>query len=165
MKVANSRVWMPILPLIALTMVAGAFGCGSGAKGEGSPGSPRVISVGETKRLLLELPYQYRWRRVENPKGATGAVAGTAVGRHGTVIHFGVSLGTEGEPVPVPQSGTRTAYDYSKGGGFVFTDDVIVPGGIAKQIQTAAQWREANHMVVQMQEKLCKATTGDVCPI
>jgi RNA-splicing ligase RtcB len=64
----------------------------------------------------------------------------------------------------VPQSGIRNPYDYSRGGGFLFTDDIIIPGGVGKQIHNGAQWREANLMEVAMEEKLCKATTGQPCP-
>jgi hypothetical protein len=46
----------------------------------------------------------------------------------------------------------------------VFTDDIIIPGGIGKQIKTGAQWREANFMEVKMTQKLCEAATGEVCP-
>jgi len=144
-------------------------GCGAAANGEGTVGSPRVLSSGEAKRLLLRLPYRYRWRQVPLPKGASGALAGTAMGKHRTVIHFGVAFGTAAEAVPVPQAGRRNPYDYSQGGGFVFTDDIIVPrsivpSGIGKQIKTAAQWHEANIMEVEMEEKLCKASTGEPCP-
>jgi hypothetical protein len=113
--------------------------------------------------LLLELPYRYRWREVRLPKGASGVLAGTVIGKHRTEVHFGISLGEEPEPVAVPQSGVHNPY-YYYGGGFVYTDDIIIPGGIGKQIQTSAQWREANMMVVKMQEKLCKAVTGRPCP-
>lgn len=166
MKKVSSRLGPGTVgSLVALAIVAALYGCAAGAEGERSSASPHILSAAETKRLLLQLPYRYRWRKIEIPRGATGAVAGTAVGRHRTVIHFGVSLGTEGEPVPVPQSGARNPYDYSGGGGFVFTDDIIIPGGIGKQIKTAAQWREANLMEVEMTQKLCEATTGEVCPI
>lgn len=125
-------------------------------------GSSRVLSAEEAKHLLLQLPYRYKWREVETPKGASDALAGTAIGRHHTILHFGISLGTEGEPVPVPQSGVRDPL-YYYAGGFVFTDDIIVPGGISKQIHTGSQWDEASRMEVEMEEKLCKRVTGEPC--
>lgn len=146
-----------------------AAGCGSSAKGVSVTESsrsepPRVLSAGEAKQLLTSLPYKYHWRRVNLPDGATDALAGTAIGKHRTKLPFGISFGTNAQAVPVPQSGTRSAYDYAAGGGFVFTDDIIVAGEGANQIHTAAQWREANYMEVEMEEKLCKASTGRPCP-
>lgn len=161
-------------PLVGLLIIlAFVGGCGSSASGD-SPtstasseedGSPLILSAEDAVALLRELPYHYRFRRVELPEGASDAVAGMATGRHKTVVHFGVAFGQEAEPVPVPQSGTRNPYDFSQGGGFVFTEDIIVSGRVGKQIHTAAQWDEANRMVVAMEEKLCKATTGKPCPI
>jgi hypothetical protein len=138
-------------------------GCGSSATGDGVTSETKVLSTAESKRLLLELPYRYRWSEVEPPKGASGALAGTAIGKHRTVLHFGISLGTSAEAVAVPQAGMRNPYSYSRG-GFVFNDDIIIPGGVGKQIHSAAQWREANFMEVKMEEKLCKAATGEACP-
>lgn len=130
-------------------------GCGEGV---------RVLSSTEAKHLLLQLPYRYHWRQVEVPEGASGALAGTAFGKHHTIVHFGISFGTDAEAVPVPQAGARDPYDYTQGGGFSFTDDTVVSGGVGKQFHTAAQWDEAGTMIVEMQEKLCKASTGEPCP-
>jgi len=143
-----------------------AFGSNYGpfANGEGSVGSPRVLSSGEAKRLLLRLPYRYRWRQVELPEGASGALAGTAIGKHRTFVHFGIALGTEARAVPVPHAGARDPYDYTHGGGFAFTDDTVVNGEAGKQFHTVAQWNESATMIVEMQEKLCKASTGEPCP-
>jgi hypothetical protein len=115
--------------------------------------------------LLLQLPYRYHWRQVELPKGASGALAGTAFGKHHTVLHFGLALGREPYPVPVPRAGTTGSYGY---GGYVYTDDILVPGKHGKwivgpQFHTGAQWREGNEMEVQMEEKLCRAETGEPC--
>lgn len=165
MKAIAGQVRISLGLLLITAVAAISHGCGESATGEGSVGSPRVLSSTEAKRLLLQLPYRYKWRRVELPKGANGALAGTAFGKHRTIVHFGISLGTEAEAVPVPQAGARDPYDYTQGGGFAFTDDMVVPGGIGKQFRTAAQWDEAGTMVVEMTQKLCEATTGDVCPI
>lgn len=127
-----------------------------------------MLSSAEAKHLLLGLPYRYRWRKVELPKGASAALAGTAIGKHHTVVDFGISLGEEPEAVPIAQAGTLTPY-YYWGGGFVFNDDLEIPEKhetihTGNQIHTAAQWDEATTMVVEMQEKLCKASTGVPCP-
>jgi hypothetical protein len=152
--------WIPV----SLAILTATCGCGVSASGEGTVGSPRVLSSAEAKNLLLRLPYRYQWRKVELPEGASGALAGTAVGKHRAVLHFGISLGTEAEPVPVPQAGRRDSYDYSQGGGFVFTDDLITAGRAGGKLHNVTQWDEATTMVVEMQEKLCKASTGEVCP-
>jgi hypothetical protein len=127
-----------------------------------------VLGSAEAKDLLLQLPYRYRWRKVKPPEGASGVLAGTAIGKHHTVVDFGIALGTGAEAVPVPHAGTLTPY-YYHGGGFVFNDDLEVPGRNetvhpGKQFHSAAQWDEAGTMVVEMQEKLCKASTGQPCP-
>lgn len=143
---------------MALSSIAVAsWGCGDGG---------RVLSSAEAKHLLLQLPYQYRWRQVEPPEGA---IAGTAIGKHRTIGHFGISLGEKPQPVPVPQVGSP-AQGYGGGSGFVITNDLEVPGKNetvhpGKQFHTAAQWNEAGTMVVELEEKLCKATTGKPCPV
>jgi hypothetical protein len=163
MRGKKSRyLWITIVLPIVLSVAVLNCGCNAFANKDGTVGSPRVLSSAEAKRLLLKLPYRYRWRKVKLPEGASGALAGTAVGKHRAVLHFGISLGTEAEPVPIPE--VRDAYDYSQGGGFVFTDDIITLDGIGKQIHTAAQWHEVNIMEVEMEEKLCKASTGEACP-
>jgi hypothetical protein len=157
--------------------LSAAVGCGGSAAGGASQqsttamaavSSPGVLTSAEARRLLLQLPYRYSFRHVAPPSGASGAVAGRAVGAHHTLVHFGIALGHEPEPVPVPQSGTESPYSYPAG-GFVFTDDLEVRGKNgnsrpAKQFHTWAQWDEATTMVVEMQEKLCKKATGEACP-
>ena len=142
-----------LLLLVAIATV----GCGFGG--------PRVLSSTEAKHLLLQLPYRYHWRQVELPEGASGALAGTAIGRHRTVFHFGLALGGDPYPVPVPQTGTEEAYGY---GGFVYTDDLEIRGKNGKwepnpHFRTKAQWNEAGHMEVKMEKKLCRAETGEPC--
>lgn len=127
----------------------------------------RLLTTAQTKRLLLELPYRYTFRRVTLPKGAIGAVAGRVVGTDHTVLHFGVALGSDPWPVPVPRAGIS---DWTQGPGFAYTDDLQVPGKHEKwergpQFHTVGQEREAVHMNVNIKEKLCKATTGEACGI
>lgn len=147
-----------------------ATGCGSSVAGGSSPpahSGPQVLKAAEAKNLLLQLPYQYHWRKVDPPEGASGALAGTVIGGHHTAVHFGISFGTEAEAVPVLQAGTVTPLYYPRG-GFVFNDDLEVPGKKetvrpGKQFHTAAQWNEAGTIVVEMEEKLCRAETGEPC--
>lgn len=155
--------------LLILIFIAATSGCGTSASSEGTANSPRVLSSNEARELLLQLPYRYAWRKPALPEGASGALAGKAVGNHHTVVHFGVSLGAEAAGVPVPSAGVEDSYDYSEGGGFVFTADLEVPGKNGnvhpnRRFKTRAQWNEAISMEVAMEEKLCKATTGRPCP-
>jgi hypothetical protein len=154
--------------LIALVVVLASGGCGGAANGEGDTEAQHVISTRKAKRLLLRLPYRYRWRKVDLPYGASGALAGAAIGKHHTVLHFGVSLGAEAHAVPIPRVGTVTPYYYPKG-GFVFNSDLEVPGKgdtvkPGEQFHSAAQWTQAVLMELEMTEKLCRAATGEVCP-
>lgn len=152
-----------LVTLGLLLLLGGIVGCGSSADGAATVSSPPMLSAAEAKGLLKDLPYRYRWREVEAPKGAAAALAGVATGKHRASFHFGIALGSHPAPVSVPQSGTSSAYAYSQG-EFVFTDDIVTPHGVGKQIKNAAQWREANLMVVKMEEALCKAATGEPCP-
>lgn len=145
--------------LLFLTAIAVfSYGCGGS----------KVLSSTEAKHLLLQLPYHYRWRPVKLPDGASGAVAGTAFGKHHTIVHFGISLGANPQPVPVPRVGP-SAQDYEGGSGFLINDDLEVSGKngamhFGNQFHTAAQWQEGANIVVGMAEKFCKATTGKPCP-
>lgn len=148
------RLWSSLAVLFVIVLTTA--GCGDGV---------RVLSSTEAEHMLLELPYRYRWRKVEVPEGASGALAGTAIGKYHTILHFGLALGRNPYGVPVPRSGTDEAYGY---GGYVFTDDLLVPGKREKwesgpQFRTKAQWREAGRMEVNMEEKLCRAETGEPC--
>lgn len=145
-------------------------GCGASGAFGGPESAPRIISSGEGKRLLLQLPYRFQFHAVTLPDGASGAIAGTALGKHKTVLHFGISFGKDPEAVPVPRVGTVDPYDYSNAAGFVFNDDMEVPGRNESvhpgpQFHTEAQWQEAANIVVGMQQTLCRAATGKPCPI
>jgi len=147
-------------------------GCGGDAGAEGGiaggSGEARVLSAKETKQLLRKLPYRYEFRQVATPEGAETAVAGRAMGRHRTIINFGIALGHGYKAVSVPQAGTRYSYGYSRG-GFIFTSDLLIEGSDGRlapnpQLRTAAQQNEASEMTVTMTDRLCLAATGEHCP-
>ena len=151
--------------VIFTVAVLGTWSCSNFAKDDKSS---RVLSEREVKLLLLDLPYHYKFRKVKVPKNASGALAGVATTARGTFLNFGVALGGDADPVPVPKAGTNSAYGYPDG-GFVFTDDLLIPGPhghwhIPKRFHGRAEWNEAGHMGVTMQEKLCKAVTNKPCP-
>jgi hypothetical protein len=155
-----------LLGIVALAWTTA--GCGdAGAEGAGS-NETGVLGAKETKRLLRQLPYRYKFRPVAKPEGADAAVAGRAVGRHHTRLNFGIALGHGHHGVPVPRAGTSYSYGYPRG-GFIFTDDEFINGPDGRmmpnpQLHTTAQFDEASHMSVMMTDKLCLAATGEHCP-
>jgi hypothetical protein len=171
--VSSKHLWLLARLLGIASLAWAASGCGNdaGANGEGLGGSggTRTLSVKETKRLLRELPYRYKFRSVAAPEGAEAAVAGRAVGRHRTILNFGIALGHGHQAVPVPKAGTIYSYGYPRG-GFIFTNDIFIKGRGVRMVpnprlHTAAQWDEASEMSVMMTDKLCRAATGEPCPI
>lgn len=127
---------------------------------------PQVLGETEVKQLLSQLPYRIRFRPVRIPEGADGAIAGTAIGRHQTVVHFGVSLGTGYHPVRFPRPVITEA---TGGETFLVSNDVTIQSGngIAwgRQFRTEAQQYEAARIVTDIEQKLCRATTGEPCAI
>jgi len=172
-SVAESKRLRLLVSLLGLVAMAGlAAGCGDDAGAEGSStassGDSRVLGAKETKQLLRQLPYRYKFRSVTTPKGAEAAVAGRAVGSHRTILNFGIALGHGHYGVPVPRAGTSESYGYPRG-GFIFTSDEFIQGPDGRlvpnpRLHTAAQFAEASHMEVMMTDKLCLAATGDHCP-
>lgn len=170
-EITHARLLVCLLSGVALLWTLA--GCGDDADTVSASaddvGETRVLSAEESKQLLRRLPYRYEFHEVPKPPGAKAAVAGRAIGPHHTVLNFGIALGRRIKGVPVPGAGTAESYGYSRG-GFIFTTDMFVrgPGGRlvpGPQFKTEAQWREASHMEVMMTDKLCKAATGEPCPI
>ena len=127
---------------------------------------PRTLDEGEAKRVLEQLPYQLEFHPTPTPPHASGAIAGRAVGPGGAVVRFGVALGRDAEPVPFgPGSGAEA----NGGETFQLSDDAtVVIGGrpqIAARLDTVAEWKEAVRIVVDLEEQLCRATTGKSCTI
>lgn len=153
---ANSQAPRFLVFLLSVSALTGAvLGCGE----------TRVLSAQEAKDLLRQLPYRYDFREVPTPEGAEAAVAGRAIGRHHTELNFGIALGHGSEPVMQRPS----AVEIDRHSSFIFTSDAPVRGSDgrlepARQLKTAAQWREATQMDVLMTDKLCRATTGKHCP-
>lgn len=158
--------------LLGVAALAWAMtGCGNdagGAVGADSSGSTGVLSAKETKQLLRQLPFRYKFRSVGTPEGAEAAVAGRAVGPHRTILNFGIALGHGHNAVPVLKAGTIYAYGYLSG-GFIFTSDEFIEGPHGRMVpnprlHSPAQWNQVSHMSVAMTDKLCLAATGEHCP-
>jgi hypothetical protein len=159
-----------LLGIAAVAWIMAGCGDDAGAEGDIAAGSgeARVLGGKETKRLLRQLPYRYTFRAVATPEGAEAGVAGRAVGRHQTIVNFGIALGHGHHGVPVPRAGTAESYGYPRG-GFIFTNDLLIKGADGRlapnpHFHTAAQWDEATSMSVSMTDKLCMAATGEHCP-
>jgi hypothetical protein len=162
------RLFACLLLIVTLAWVMTGCGNDAGAVGADSSGSTEALSAKETKQLLRQLPYRYKFRFVAIPEGAEAAVAGRAVGHHRTILNFGIALGHGYHGVPVPHARTINPYGYSKG-GFIFTNDVLIRGPDGRltsnpHFHTVAQWDEASSMSVAMTDKLCLAATGEHCP-
>lgn len=151
------------VPLTLWTTAAIAIGVALLVSGCGT----KTLDEAEVKQLLRQLPYRFEFRPVDPPDGASGAVAGRVIGPHRTVVNFGISLGRGGDPVPLGP-GTDTA-DATGGETFRVTDDTMVTvNGKLKagdQLHTEAQWNESARMIVDIEEKLCRAITGKPCAI
>ena len=128
--------------------------------------NPRTLDADGAERVLEELPYELEVHPVPLPPHASGAIAGRVVGPGGTVVRVGVSLGRDADPVRL---GPRTATDPFGGETFRVSDDTtVVIGGeprIAARLDTVAKWKEAARIVVDVEEQLCRATTGKSCSI
>jgi hypothetical protein len=138
--------------------IAAAVTTSSGAKTLDGP---------ETEAVLRQLPYRFRFHGVPTPDGASGAIAGRAIGPGDVALRFGVSLGGAGDAVSL---GPHTdVADATGGETFRLSDDtMIVVDGKPREparFSTVARWRTAMRMAVAIEEKLCRATEGGACPI
>lgn len=151
--------------LLALVLLWGAGGCGGeSAARDHQP----TLDAAETKEILLQLPYRYEFRNVKRPVRASAAVAGRAFARRPDVwFDFGISLGmNHPEPVPVPKGGAEVVGNP----GFVFNSNLLVRDRRGRlrngeQFRTAAQLHKAGHMATEMEQRLCRAITGEPCPV
>lgn len=150
--------------LVAVWVALAVLGCGGAASGSDARDE---LSVEEAKAILQELPYRYEFREPAIPQGATGAIAGRVHGPHKTWFDFGVALGNNAAPVPVPRSGVSEVIGNP---GFVFTMNDLIPRGrlhweTAPQLKAPVRNRESSRMATEMVEELCLATTGEPCPV
>jgi hypothetical protein len=170
-KAVRRGVQVALVLMIGLVVLNACGSADGKATGSGDPTNraERTLSVREVKTLLRQLPYRYRFRRVKAPEGATGAVAGRVYGRHGAWFDFGIALGPDAHPVPMPNSGTESATSNGSA-NFVFTDDTLVKGkngnwSIAPNIKNERQWQQVINIGNRMEQRLCRAATGMACPV
>jgi hypothetical protein len=159
MRTRNVAITLGLVVLLAGVVVALASAFGSGT---------RVLSEEEAKAALLELPYSFEFRDAPEPDGSSGAFFGTATGGHGTVVEFGVSLGS-GRQALVLAPG-ETGEEATGGETFLVTSDALdepSPGKFVAEprYRTAAQWDELSRVVNAIEQKLCRETTGEPCAV
>jgi hypothetical protein len=152
-----------VLLLFAVLAAWSVVGCGGdSAVGDSQP----TLSAAKAREALLDLPYRYEFRNVKRPAGASAAVAGRVNAKHGTWFDFGIALGTNPDPVPIPRGGAEVVGNP----GFVLSTNVLVQGGQGQfnpgqQFKTDTQWREAGHVATEIEQRLCKAITHEPCPV
>lgn len=150
--------------LLGLLFAVALLGCGSDASRKSGPSE---LSTTEAKAILQELPYRYVFKEIPSPHGASGAIGGRVYGPYKTWFDFGIALGDDASPVPVPRAGVSEAVGNP---GFVFTTNQLIPIGrvhwkTAPQLRTPARWHESSRMATDMEEQLCRAVTGKPCPV
>ncbi|HEX4464571.1 MAG TPA: hypothetical protein VH042_08035 [Solirubrobacterales bacterium] len=138
-----------LLTVLSLTAVVPLLGCGS------SEQATRPLNVAVIKGFLRELPGMHYRFQADKERGGSGAIRGLAFGPADTKAEFEVSFNSNGSPEislgPYLHSGVGFSY----------------PGG-----SWGMTWREIDFHrhrpqtgVTSVQRKICKWTTGSLCPI
>ena len=140
---------------LTLLLIVIATGCG----GEDKQPPPGVLQASAIRPALDTLPYRYRLKRIEPPTGDVAAFVGHAYGPHRTELRFSIALGGD-VPIAVRGAGAKHAV-WETAFGFVYNDN----SDIYKLFDSEAQWQEAPRMAVAVIESLCRAASGEPCPV
>jgi hypothetical protein len=151
-----TKVNKAAIPFLAISVLLISAGCGS-ASSESANGK---LEPGDVRPALRTLPYVFALKRIHGPKGNVASFRGRAHGPHDTTLEFSIGVGDPPRVISVPGAGTEHAV-WEGGSGFVFNDDSTV----ARKFKTAAQWRQVALMAAEVNESLCKAATGEPCPV
>jgi hypothetical protein len=130
--------------LLAVALVG--IGCGS---------TDDDLQADQVEPALRATGYPIKLRQVERDKG-TGFV-GVARGPHNTRIRFSISLGE----FPIRVSGKTQDLIVYHNANFTFNDNI----NNVRKFGNGARWDEAVSISLALQERLCRAATGDPCPI
>lgn len=141
--------------LVAVVLLIAA-GCGSA----GDVFTNGKLEPGDVRPALRTLPYAFTLKRVQGPNGNVASFRGRAHGPYDTTLEFSIGIGDKPKPIPVLGAGTGHVV-WNEEAGFVFNDD----GEAAGKFKTAAQWREVSRMATDVEQSLCRAATGEPCPI
>lgn len=145
-------------------MSAASLGCGQ------STNENRIVLTSkQAKDVLDSLPFRYRYRDAQLPRGATGALAGKVSGPRHTSFAFSLTLGEDSVPIPVPESGVGNAVGV-RSAGFIFNSNTLVKranGTFApsRELGGQAQLHEAGQIQFRIEEALCRAATHKPCPV
>jgi hypothetical protein len=145
--------WLPILGCV-LAMVAGA-GCGSSSTepsplANGAQGHSQALSAALIKHLLTTLPYRYDFKEIDVPKGDDAAVAGTVWLPGKGRAKFGSAFSSRGNTVQVGTSREASSLSFEYAAG---------------SISITSEGLSGSSMVFNIEEKLCRWTTGKGCGI
>jgi hypothetical protein len=146
-----------LLLVAALAILCSGCGSASGDTGEAESGK---LNPDLVRAAMRTLPYDVKLKQVPGPAGNTASFKAKAHGPHDTTLEFSIGIGDPPHPLPVPGAGTKHV-EWFEEMNFVFNDD----DAIGRKFKTAAQWREVAHMATKVNESLCKAATGEPCPI
>jgi hypothetical protein len=131
-------------------------GCGSASEDSAS----RKLEPGDVRPALRNLPYRHRVWRVPPPKGDTAAFRGRAEGPHHAALEFSIGLGDPPQTSVAVRGAGKVHSVWESAFGYVYNDS-----GLPKNFRTDAEWRAAATMGVEIEESLCKAVSGEPCPI
>jgi hypothetical protein len=134
-------------------------GCGGASDESGQSGSGK-LQPADVRFALQTLPFKSKLWRVKGPAANAASFRGRALGPHNTTLEFSIGVGAQPRPIPVPGSGIRHVV-WAEEFGFVFNDD----SDVASKFKTPAQWRQVAIMAAEVNGSLCRAATGEPCPV
>ncbi len=148
--------------LLAVGLLALLAGCGS-ASGEACPAAAESgtgkLEPSAVRPALRVLPYRVRIRRIKGPARNTASFRGTARGPRGTAVDFSIGVGDPPQAIPVKPLGIQNVA-HEDASGFAYNDNAW-----PTEFESALEWKIAARMSVDIWEALCKAATGDPCPV
>lgn len=147
------RIAIPSLLSAGLLFLAS--GCGS-ASGESASGR---LAPSDVRQALRSLPYEISLTRIKGPSGNTASFRGKARGPRDIILKFSIGIGDPPKAIPVKPLGVQNSA-HEDASGFVYNDDAW-----PSEFGSLAQWKVAAHMSVDVWESLCKAATGEPCPV
>lgn len=151
-KHIQTSVRLLVIPI----MIGLISGCGA----ELGNAESMKLKASDIRPALNTIPYRYSLRRVTPPVGDMAGFQGKTYGPHKTRLHFSIGLGDRPVAVPIKGSGTVHAV-WATPFGFALNDDLVAMGKSA----TRAQWEIAAKMAVAVYESLCRAASGEPCPV
>jgi hypothetical protein len=144
-----------VVSWVATFLALTGISCGKDLAANGSRLEPTQVAAS-----FRQLPYGIKMHQLSRKNGTEVLFRGTARSKKGVSAAFAISVGDEPSTPPVPLSGIRYAIGHFSL-GFVFNDNAAV----VRRSDTKQTWRERITMVQNMEQSLCRAATGESCPI